>query len=367
MTTQDPIQRRLILGLIAYEVVVITAVAAAGVSIATAGGSPVIAAVPVLVVAASEALRVPLSAWATRLTFFNRVIAILVLGCLAVASAEGLALSFDNLFQARTKVVADAAKGVDEARATLGGVEQQRAPLNAALVSAEQEIVALDTKHHALIDKPPVQPGFSGTICRAKNGAVRGCPADAAAQKSYAGARADYVKQIGIVEASRKAARESVAELQRQIASIDVALPTAAVRAAQRSLSDALEASPVHRIAASFYGIAATELSAQQFSTFRKYAVSGLSLALASMSALVAWLAFQTPRAAAPSKLHKALRAYIARHRKAVIRTVHVPSGTKVIYRYLPVNIDAPEDEGPAGALDYVFDDMPTKERRRAH
>jgi hypothetical protein len=354
MTTQDPIQRRLIAGLILYECVVITAVAMAGVSIATAGGSPVIAAVPVLVVAASEALRVPLSAWATRLTWFNRLIAIFVLGCLAIASAEGLSLAFDNLIAARTKIVREAGKRVDVARAGLATVEHTLTPVKAALASAEHEVASLDSKYATLIATPPTLPGFSGTVCRNRRGNIYGCPADAAAQKTYAATRVDYARQIDAVEAGRKSARQAVADLQAKVASIDIAVPSSNVALAERDLADALEASAMHRIAASWFAVKATDLTDAQFATFRKYAVTGLSLALASMSALVAWLAFQPARSDKPSKLSRAVRAYIARRRKPLVRLerVEVPVGTKIIYRYVPRDFELPATgDGPMGDI----------------
>lgn len=323
-----PIQRRLILGLALYEVFVISAVAYAGISNATAGGGPLVAAIPVLIVAASEALRVPLSAWATRLSFLNRVLALLVLGCLALASAEGLALAFDNLIAARTKIVSNAARGVDIATANLAQAQRHLAPEQTRLASAENEVAQLDAKHHALIASPP---GFSGTVCRNRKGATFGCPADAAAQRTYA-------RQLDSLEEQRRAARAVVAEAQRSVMSIDITAPTSALALANRDYTDALEASPMHRIAASWFGIRAVDLSEQQFSVFRKYAVTGLSLALASMSALVAWLAFQPEATAKPSRLSRALRAYIARRRKAVIRKVEVPSGVKIVHHYVPVS-----------------------------
>jgi hypothetical protein len=355
ITNHEPLQRRLITGLVIYEVFVIGAVAFSGISIATSGGSPLYAAIPVLVVAASEALRVPLSAWATRLSFGNKVMAMFVLACLAIASAEGLALAFDNLIAARTRIVSDAAKRVDEASAKLKTVEQKLAPTKAALQSAEHEISALDAKHSALINTPPVPPGFSGTTCRNRKGSVYGCPADTAAQKTYAATRADHARQIETLEAARKSARESVSQLQTRVAGIDIATPTSSLALANRDLSDSLEASPMHRIAASWFGVRAVDITEQQFSVFRKYAVTGLSVALASMSALVAWLAFQPANSDKQTKLSRAIRAFLARRRKPLIKTVEVPvpSGTRVVYRYVPANVEVPKAPGPMGEFEF--------------
>lgn len=341
MVSDQQVQRRLVVGLALYEGLVIFAVAAAGVDIATHDGSPLIAATPVVVVAASEALRVPLSAWATRLTFCNQILAFFVLACLAVASAEGLALSFDNLIAARTQSVRLAEKKVDVARAELMRAEAERAPAAAALTAAERELDALDARQRTLIETPPQVPGFSGTVCRSHKGNTYVCPADSVAQRTYAASRADYARQISALEEQRTRARREINALRAQMSMIDTAGPTAAAHMAQREYADSLDASAMHRIAASWFGARAAELTEQQFSTFRKYTVSGLSVALASMSALVAWLAFQTPRSEKSSKLSRALRGYLARRRKAVVRKVKVPSGVKIINRYIPVSGDA--------------------------
>lgn len=343
-----PVQRRLILGLALYELFVISAVAYAGIA---AGGGSLVAAIPVLVVAASEALRVPLSAWATRLSFLNRVLALLVLGCLALASAEGLALSFDNLIAARTRVVSAAAKRVDVAAADLAAARQRAAPEQSRLEAAQTEITQLDAQQRALIASPPAAPAISNIVCRTARGSTHSCPADATAQRTYATARADYSRQLSSLEEQRHIARSQVEAAQRALRAIDIAGPTATVLLANRDYADALEASPMHRIAASWFGVRAVELTERQFSIFRKYAVTGLSLALASMSALVAWLAFQPEASHEPNKLSRSLRAYIARRRKAVVRKVEVPSGVKIIYRYVPVPA---ESKGPMGPVAFT-------------
>ena len=116
-----------------------------------------------------------------------------------------------------------------------------------------------------------------------------------------------------------------------------------AASVAERAVQDAAEDSPVHRIAAAIFGVSASKLTFEQFSNFRFWAISGVSISLASMSALVGWLAFQEPAPKGESKLSRALRAYLARKRKPIVRTVvkPVPSGIKTKHIYVPVGPDS--------------------------
>ena len=118
----------------------------------------------------------------------------------------------------------------------------------------------------------------------------------------------------------------------------------------------------MHRIAASWFGVRPADLGDRRFSTFRKWAVGGLSVSLAIMSALIAWLAFQKPRPENESKLARAIRAYLARRRKPIVRvvekTVEVPGPERVVevvrevpgperkvLKYLPQYLSAGEME----------------------
>jgi hypothetical protein len=340
-TIHDPIQRRLIIALIVYECFVISATAYAGITIALSGGAPLFAAIPVLMVSASEGLRIPLSAWATRLSYNNRLLAVAVLGCLALASAEGVSLSLDSLFAARVQSVTVALDAVDRAKAELAAAESRAAPIRDAIKSADKQIAAAEIKQAALITATPASPGFSGARC-GKYG-NRPCAVDSTAQATYRKALADHGRQMAAIDAERKAAVTARADAANSLAAIDLAGPQSAVSRAERQLADAAQNSPVHRIAGSIFGVKAALLSEEQMQTFRKYAIGGLSLALACMSGLVGWLAFQEPVPKQESKLSRALRAYVARRRKPIIRIVEkpVPAGMKVKYVYVPT---APEE-----------------------
>jgi hypothetical protein len=72
---------------------VITIVAGAGLNIALMGGGSIAMAAPLALIACAEALRIPLSAMATRLRLSGRLLAAVALLAIAVGSAEGLAVA----------------------------------------------------------------------------------------------------------------------------------------------------------------------------------------------------------------------------------------------------------------------------------
>ena len=338
MISNDTLQRRLIYCLIVYECFVIGSVAYTGITIALAGGAPVFAALPVLLVSASESLRIPLSGWASKLSAGNRLLGVFVLGLLALASAEGISLSLDTLFDARIKLVAKQQRILDLAQGELASRRDKALPLEKQITSLEQGVVATNAQMTALISNPPTAPGFSGKTCRGKS-----CGADLTAQATYRRVLAARSKEMADLKAKVYADEGKLEEARHDLSGIDLAGAAGAVSVAERAVQDAAEDSPVHRIAAAIFGVSASKLTFEQFSNFRFWAISGVSFSLASMSALVGWLAFQEPAPKGQSKLSRALRAYIARRRKPLVRTVvkPVPSGTRTKFIYVPVNDDA--------------------------
>ena len=338
MTPDAILQRRLVTALIVYEVFVISSLAFTGVTIALSGDAPIYAALPVFLFSASEALRVPLAAWATRLSFSHRLMAIVVLACLALASAEGIAMALDTLFDARISLVKSALRAVDAAQADLAQAEQKAAPLRATIENDEREIAALDAKQTALIAAPPQQPGFSGKSCGKRGN--RPCTVDSIAQGTYKAALGDHSRQMASIDAERKSIRQEQAQASAALALIDLSAAQSALANASHIAGEAAERSPVHRIAAAVFDTRASDLTPSQLSQFRKYAIGGLSIALASMSALVSWLAFQKPQGEGESRLSRSIRAYVARKRKPLVRIVEkpIPAGIKTRHIYVPVS-----------------------------
>ena len=89
-------RQRLFWALIFFEVCVISITAYAGLNMAVARGGTILMALPLMMIAAAETLRVPLSGYATQLSWPKQLLAGVVLLAIAFASAEGLSLSLLN-------------------------------------------------------------------------------------------------------------------------------------------------------------------------------------------------------------------------------------------------------------------------------
>ena len=85
------VRRRLFLALVAYEIIAIIVMVLAGLNIATAHGGTAIMTAPLLLIAASEAMRIPLSGFATQLPLAGRLLAMLALLVIALGSFDARA------------------------------------------------------------------------------------------------------------------------------------------------------------------------------------------------------------------------------------------------------------------------------------
>jgi hypothetical protein len=111
--SDERIRRRLWIVLLAYEGLVVSIVAAAGLNIALAAGGSLPMAAPLPLIACAEMLRIPLSAMAVRRRWPGRLLAAVALLAIAVGSAEGLAVAFEAFLQNRVTEIMRAAGEVE--------------------------------------------------------------------------------------------------------------------------------------------------------------------------------------------------------------------------------------------------------------
>ena len=107
------VRKRLWVVLICYETLVVAIVAGAGLNIALQGGGSIAMAAPLALIACAEALRIPLSAMATRLRWGGQLLAAIALLAIAIGSAEGLAVAFEAFLQNRVADIMRASAAVD--------------------------------------------------------------------------------------------------------------------------------------------------------------------------------------------------------------------------------------------------------------
>ena len=109
----------------------------------------------------------------------------------------------------------------------------------------------------------------------------------------------------------------------KKLQSADGMTADADVLAAQKAVQEAAANSTMYRTAATWYGVPVKDLTDEQFDRFKRIAVAALAGAVSIATMMLAFISHATPRNPAnKGKLVRAIRAWIARKRKNVVRTV---------------------------------------------
>lgn len=321
----------------AYESLVITACVIGGALLAFGQGGTATAAVPLLLVAAAELLRIPVAALSTRLGFVGRFLTVIVLLAIAVVSFEALSLIFEQFLDNRTMTVLRAQRAYDLAQERLAQQNRIVATAQAALDTAKANVAAIDADIANKERSQPAQPNLTNRVC-GKNRST--CAVDRKAREDFARAQADHLatlKQLRLDRRQAQAAQEQAA----QAASLITAQPEErATTDALHALEDVKLVSPMHRLAASILGVKVVNLTEDQFEGIKRWGVLGLSAAFATISMTVSLIAHQPERGSEESKLARSARAYLARRRKKLVRIVEkpIPAGIKTKYVYVPMS-----------------------------
>jgi hypothetical protein len=326
------IQRRLFTILVAYEAVVIGVCLFAGANMALAHGGSIAMALPLVLISVAEALRIPLAGWATRLRLLPRLMAGVVLLAIAVGSAEGLALAFEQMVNNRVLTVMDLQRELREASARLEAVAM-------AQKTARDDVSRIDAAIAAAVAETPKQPSLSGRTCAGKNGRPQTCAADIVAQKNYSDSAKLHAATLAGLRHERTVAQEKAS------ASAPSSELTETVASVRDRLSFELAQSPMHRLAAMAFGVPVEKLTLAQFETVKKWAVGLLAVAFATMSMFVSIVAHAKPDDGRPGRVERAIRSYIARKRRGVahVRTVErviaVPGPETVRVKFIPYDM----------------------------
>jgi hypothetical protein len=122
-------------------------------------------------------------------------------------------------------------------------------------------------------------------------------------------------------------------------------------------VADARAMSRMFRVPAAWQRTPVEELTSEQFETVKYFAVIALASATALATALAAVISSLPERGDKPSKLARATRAYLARRRRKLIRTVRGPvrHRDRIVVRWVPVDAESglpvsPEDAPPRAA-----------------
>ena len=337
MTTDAHIVRRLWAVLVIYEALVIAIVAGAGLLISLSGGGSMAMAAPLVLIACAEALRLPLSAMATRLRLFGKLLAAVALLAIAVGSAEGLAVAFEAFLQNRVVEIAHAARNVERAQQAVDKAVGERALNDANVAGLADQVRELDAEVAALAHELPTPPAGTNRTCTGKKGARVTCAADANAVAAYATGLKAYNERLQSLASQRGA-------LQAKVDAARAFEPPAALPEAARALLDAKETfdekagqSPVWRLTAAVFSERMSAVTETQFATVKKFVVATLAVTFATLSMAVSIVAHARLKNDAPSKLARAFRALLAARRKTLrrleVRTVtEFKDRTKFVY-----------------------------------
>ena len=337
--TDAIVRRRLWIVLLVYETLVILIVAGAGLNIALMGGGSIAMAAPLLLISCAEALRIPLSAMATRLRWGGQLLAAVALLAIATVSAEGLAVAIEAFLQNRVVDITRANAAVDRAQRTVDQIADERKHADAAIAS-------LDAQVAALAKSMPQPPASSNRTCTWKGQRVS-CSADAAAVSAYHEALRAHDARLASLSSQRDAARSRQASAASPGASD-------ALLEAKQAFEEKADQSPVWRLTAAVFGESVSEVTSAQFSRVKGFVTATLAIGFATLSMAVSIVVHAKLRSEAPSKLARAIRAMIAARRKTLRRireTVRTEYRDRTTYIHVPVDIATGRVIDPDGTL----------------
>ena len=121
---------------------------------------------------------------------------------------------------------------------------------------------------------------------------------------------------------------------------------------AKQAFEEKASQSPVWRLTATVFGESASEVTPAQFSRVKGFVTATLAIGFATLSMAVSVVVHAKLSSDAPSKLSRAIRAWlVARRRKRLIvyRDVPGPAHDRVVVRWVPVDANTglpvrPED-----------------------
>lgn len=335
----EQIRRNLIRVLWIYELLVISTCLYAGFNIATAQGGSVSLAAPLVMIASAELLRIPLSAWTTRLTWPMRVVSAFVMLAIAVASFEGISLAMEQFLTNRLHDVMVVRRTVDLAQDVVDTKQSEAQQAQKTLDSARKQVTDLNAEISQKEARAPQQPNVGAGSCHTREGRAVSCNSDLQARRDFSSAQKSHLETLQALRDKRDAAQASVNAMMANLKPAALIDAERVLKAKKQDLSDILHQSPVYRLAASIFGVSVQDLSEEQFESFKRVAIIGLSGSFATLSMFVSAVAHAEPRSDKPSKLSRALRLYIGRRRKAVVRTVKVPI-EKIVEKRVEVPVE---------------------------
>lgn len=332
------IVRRLWVILCLYETLIISIVAGAGLNISLTGGGSLYLAAPLLLIACAEALRVPLSAMMTRVRLFKKLLTFIALIAIAVGSAEGLAVAFEAFLQNRVTEIMRVNHEVKRAQQAMDNTNNEHRRQEGEISALTAQVGELDRQVAALAHEIPPPPAGSNRVCTGRKGAKVTCNVDATAATTYATAMKSYNERLKVLTDQRATLQSKVDNARNRETTTPPELSNALVDAKEK-FDEVAAQSPVWRLVAVVFNEDNSSVTQEQFNTVKKYVVGTLAITFATLSMIASIVAHSTLKSQHPSKLSRAIRAWLAARRKKLRRveaTVVTEIRDRVIYRYVP-------------------------------
>jgi hypothetical protein len=314
-----------------------------------------IPAVPMVALAVAELGRVPLSSvifHKHKLTQGVAILGILALGYLAV---ENWTFGFERIVDLRLKPVNTASGELSRAEAEVAALVDQRKRMTSSSTQKRNELRGGIEQRDASIAGLSTQISKEAEVHQKNLDAIKeACrlirdkcivPRSLAEDRRYAVEVERLSTELARQREERKQLQSQIDGLVSRDANEVVELDQKIVVAeqtlteARKSLRSAADGNQIYRLAASWYGVNTSDVTAEQFATARWVfaTFSAIAVALAgTVAALVYYARSRVP--GAPSfvaglmaKVARARRAYYARRRKPIVR--EVPGPERVTYR----------------------------------
>ena len=333
------VRRRLWLVLLAYETLVIAIVACAGLTIAPMGGGSIAMAAPLLLISCAEALRIPLSAMATRLRWPGQLLVAIALLAIAIGSAEGLAVAFEAFLQNRVADIMRASAAVDRAQRAVDQIAAERTRADRAIAGLAGEVNELDLQVAALAHNMPSPPAASNRTCTWRGQRIS-CAADAAAVAAYRESMRAYDARLTSLTSQQSALQARIDAARGKQASAASPEASDALLEARQALEEKADQSPVWRLTATVFGESVPDVTPAQFAKVKGFVTATPAIGFATLIMAVSIVVHARLRSEAPGKLAMAIRRFVARWRKRLVlyRDVPGPFRDRTILIHTPVD-----------------------------
>ena len=314
-----------------------------------------IPAVPMVALAVAELGRVPLSSvifHKHKLTQGVAILGILALGYLAV---ENWTFGFERIVDLRLKPVNTASRELLRAEGELAALVDQRKRMTSSSGQKRDELRGGVEQRDASLAELSTQISKEAEVHRKNLEAIKeACrlirdkcivPRSLAEDRRYAADVDRLSTELARQREERKILQSQIDELvsrdASEVAELDQKIGVAerTVTEARKSLRSAADGNQIYRLAASWYGVSTSDVTAEQFATARWMFATFSAIAVALAGTVAALVYYARSRVAgAPSlfielmtKVARARRAYYARRRKPIVRAV--PGPERVTYR----------------------------------